>query len=220
MKLEASIDFPDEGYRFIERGELEETLRALRVEVSQLVASGARGQVVRDGLRVVVTGTPNVGKSSIFNALVGVDRAIVSEEPGTTRDLVSARLLLAGGSVELVDTAGVRPSLDAVESEGIRRGKDAAREADLVIVVLDRSRMLTIDDTAMMNEGGGRAAIVVGNKSDLPAAWHDAAIDRPVHARIRRHGCWHRGSCRPRWRSRVRSSNHRNQSPSSRISVI
>ena len=123
--LEASMDFPDEGYRFIEPAEVGAALTAVRDRIAALVTSGARGQVVRDGARVVIAGRPNVGKSSVFNALVGSDRAIVTPVAGTTRDVVSERLVVGGALVLLADTAGLRDGADVVEAEGVRRASEA-----------------------------------------------------------------------------------------------
>jgi len=184
--LEASMDFPDEGYRFIEPAELGIALAAMRDRLEALVATGHRGQLVRDGATVVIAGVPNVGKSSVFNALVGAERAIVTAVAGTTRDLVSERVVIAGALVLLVDTAGLGDSADVVEAEGVRRASGAVRSADVVVVVLDRSRALTAAERVLLESVRDRKAIVVANKSDLPGA-PDATGDvsgaLPVSAR-------------------------------------
>ncbi len=171
LKLEASMDFPDEGYHFIERAEVGRALEQIRGTLTRLVDTGARGQVVREGARVVIAGTPNAGKSSLFNALVGADRAIVAATPGTTRDLVTARVVLADYAVELVDTAGLRATDDAVEQEGVRRADRAVEHADVVIVAVDRSRPLADEDRAVVARAAGARAVMVATKADLPAAW-------------------------------------------------
>ncbi len=168
--LEASMDFPDEGYRFIEESQVGAALVALRGGLAALVATGGRGQLVRDGAVVVIAGVPNVGKSSVFNALVGSDRAIVTPVAGTTRDLVSERLVIDGALLLLVDTAGLRSGAELVEAEGVRRATDAVESADLVVLVLDRSRALTAAERELLASVKDRRVIVVANKADLPAA--------------------------------------------------
>lgn len=179
LKLEASMDFPDEGYHFIEPTEVSAALQALRARLARLVDGRARGQLVREGARIVIAGTPNAGKSSLFNALLGADRAIVSATPGTTRDLVSARLVLGDYAAELVDTAGLRESDDAVEQEGVRRAGLAMGHAHLVIVAIDGScPVLPADHAVLARAAGGRVVVAV-TKADLPAAWplEDVARD-------------------------------------------
>ncbi|HEY7292555.1 MAG TPA: tRNA uridine-5-carboxymethylaminomethyl(34) synthesis GTPase MnmE [Vicinamibacterales bacterium] len=136
-KLEASIDFPDEGYHFIESQSLGRELDALLNRTSQLLADAQRGRIVREGLQVAIIGAPNVGKSSLFNALVGADRAIVTDTPGTTRDLVTESVDIGGVRVTFIDTAGIRSTADGVEAEGIARSRQVQSVADLVLVVVD-----------------------------------------------------------------------------------
>lgn len=169
--LEASMDFPDEGYRFIEPPAVHAALSGVGERMARLVATGGRGQLVRDGATVVIAGVPNVGKSSVFNALVGADRAIVTPIAGTTRDLVSERLVIDGTLVVLADTAGLRDGADVVEAEGVRRASLAVDSADVVIVVLDGSREVSEAEHQLLRALDGRPAIVVRNKADLPSAW-------------------------------------------------
>jgi tRNA modification GTPase len=174
LRLEASIDFPDEGYHFIDRDSASSAVRALRDQVAALVDGGARARRLHDGHLVVVAGAPNVGKSSVFNALVGGDRAIVTPVAGTTRDLVSEHVLVGDAHLRLVDTAGVRAAAELVEQEGIRRAISAAADADFVLVVLDRSRPLDADDRQVLEATAAQDRLVVANKGDLPPAWRDA----------------------------------------------
>src|SRR3974390_3499164 len=122
-RLEASVDFPEEGYHFVDRADLVTHLDGVLARTSQLLKEAARGRLVREGLQVAIVGKPNVGKSSLFNALVGAERAIVTEIPGTTRDLVTETIDLDGLRVTLVDTAGVREAVDRVEAEGVSRSR-------------------------------------------------------------------------------------------------
>jgi len=158
-RLEASVDFPDEGYHFVEPGVLVGELDQLLAKTSQLLTDASRGRLVREGLQVAIAGRPNVGKSSLFNALVGSARAIVTEVPGTTRDLVTEVVDLDGLRVTLVDTAGVRDTNDRVEAEGVSRSVGAQRVADLVLVVVDEDE----PDPVIP----GVRQLLVQNKSDL-----------------------------------------------------
>src|SRR5262245_13589830 len=175
-RLEASLDFPEEGYHFVEvqvaRGELEH----VRGRIETLLRGAARGRLVREGATVAIVGTPNVGKSSLFNSLLQADRAIVTPIAGTTRDLVSERVDLGGLSIALVDTAGIRSSTDVVEIEGVTRARDAAANADVVIVVLDGSRPLDDDDCDVLSATAERPRVVAVNKADLAHAWAAESI--------------------------------------------
>ncbi|RPJ71659.1 MAG: tRNA uridine-5-carboxymethylaminomethyl(34) synthesis GTPase MnmE [Acidobacteria bacterium] len=169
-RLEASIDFPDEGYRFVGPGEVETSLLGVGERVEALVEEGKQGRLVREGATVALVGRTNVGKSTLFNRLVGHDRAIVTAVPGTTRDLLTEVVTFDGLRVTLVDTAGVRESLDLVEREGVARADRARAAADLVVVVLDGSAPLEEEDLRLLEETADRPRVVVRNKADLPPA--------------------------------------------------
>jgi tRNA modification GTPase len=168
-RLEASLDFPDEGYHFIEPRAVSDSIRAEIARVDALLTSAARGRLIREGAQVVIVGAPNVGKSSLFNALLNANRAIVTPVPGTTRDLLSERADVRGLSIALIDTAGIRDTIDAIEGEGVRRARGALDVADLLLVVLDRSRPLAPEDEEILAATRLRRRIVVLGKSDLPA---------------------------------------------------
>jgi tRNA modification GTPase len=136
-KLEASVDFPDEGYHFVTPEELAGAIEQLIAQTAALLADARRGRLVREGLQVAIVGRANVGKSSLFNALVGASRAIVTDRPGTTRDLITEVVDLEGLRVTLVDTAGLRETSDVIEAEGVARSREAQQVADLVLVVVD-----------------------------------------------------------------------------------
>jgi tRNA modification GTPase len=169
-KLEASLDFPDEGYHFVAPREALGTLAVVIAQVDALLAQAARGRLIREGAQVVIAGAPNVGKSSLFNALLNANRAIVTAVPGTTRDVLTERADIGGLSLSLFDTAGVRDTIDVVEREGVARSRGTLRVADLAIVVLDRSRPLSNDDRDVLSSTANQRRLVVINKSDLPAA--------------------------------------------------
>jgi tRNA modification GTPase len=172
VRLEASVDFPDEGYHFIKPANVCEAIDALLARTSELLADGRRGRLVREGLHVAIVGLPNAGKSSLFNALIGASRAIVTDVPGTTRDLVTETVDLAGLRVTLVDTAGLRATDDPIECEGVSRSRQAVAVADLTLVVEDRStaRDSNLDDWLQI---AANKRLVVAAKCDLAAMWSD-----------------------------------------------
>jgi len=156
-RLEASVDFPDEGYHFVEPATLARAIDDLLARTTALLADSRRGRLVREGLTIAIVGRPNVGKSSLFNALAGASRAIVTDVPGTTRDLVTDTVVIEGLRVTLVDTAGLRETNDRVESEGVSRSMQAMTVADLVLVVVDQDEPQAVDGKHL----------IVQNKSDL-----------------------------------------------------
>lgn len=165
-RVEASLDFPDEGYHFVEPEAVASALGGIVERIDDLLADASRGRMLREGATVVIAGRPNVGKSSLFNALLGADRAIVTDVPGTTRDLVAERVDIGGLAVTLVDTAGARPTADPIEREGVARSVQARLASSLVIVVLDQSEPLNDDDRRVLDGTRDRAHVVVKNKSD------------------------------------------------------
>ncbi len=175
-RLEASLDFPEEGYHFVDAGTLTAEIDRVIAKVDHLLRDAARGRLVRDGAQVVIAGRPNVGKSSLFNALLNANRAIVTAVPGTTRDLITERADIGGLSVALVDTAGLRETEDEVEREGVARSHGSMDVADLILVVLDRSRPLSAGDARVLARTAERRRVVVINKVDLPAAWDAESV--------------------------------------------
>lgn len=170
-RLEASVDFPEEGYHFVDPGALAQAIDSIADRMSKLLAQARRGRLVREGLQIAIVGEPNVGKSSLFNALVGVGRAIVTDVPGTTRDLVSETVDLDGLRVTLVDTAGVRETDDVVESEGVARSIRAACVSDLTLVVADGSRPDGATGVDACSQKTVNKRLIVINKCDLAQAW-------------------------------------------------
>jgi len=175
-KLEASLDFPDEGYHFVGAAEARTALVSVTERIEGLLAQSARGRLVREGAQVAIVGAPNVGKSSLFNALLNANRAIVTAIPGTTRDMLTERADIGGLSLALIDTAGVRETADVVEQQGVSRTRETLRVADLVLVVLDRSREMTAEDRGILAETESQPRVVVLNKSDLPAVIAEAGV--------------------------------------------
>jgi len=161
--IEAALDFPDEEVDFLAAPELGQRLQAVASQLATLRADAERGKRLVDGLHVVIVGPPNAGKSSLMNALSGEERAIVTEIPGTTRDLLRERIRLDGIELTLVDTAGLRDSPEPVEREGIRRAHAELPKADLVLVVLDDSQ----PGQAMPDIAFAGPRLWLHNKADL-----------------------------------------------------
>jgi tRNA modification GTPase len=177
-RLEASLDFPDEGYHFVEAHAAAGEIQAVVACLDALLGDAARGRLVREGARIAIVGRPNAGKSSLFNRLVGSGRAIVTDIPGTTRDLLSESTDIDGMPMILVDTAGLHSAAaDVVETEGIARAHAVRQAADLTVVVLDRSRALNPDDRDVLALTAADRRVVVVNKADLPAVWGTDALD-------------------------------------------
>lgn len=166
--LEAGIDFAEDDISVAPAAEILRRLAPVRAGIEQLAASFAYGGLVRSGITLAIVGRPNVGKSSLFNRLLEQDRAIVTDIPGTTRDLVSETASIGGIPVKMVDTAGIREGTELVESLGIERSYQAMADADLTLVVLDASAPRTAEDDALIARA--HRHLVVENKSDLPDA--------------------------------------------------
>jgi tRNA modification GTPase len=164
--LEAGIDFADDDVSVAPAAEILRRLEPILGGTRQLAASFQYGGLVRQGLTLAIVGRPNVGKSSLFNRLLEQDRAIVTDIPGTTRDLVSETASIGGIPVKLCDTAGIRQTAERVESLGIERSYQAMADADLTLVVVDLAQPFTAEDERLIARAGGRA-LVIGNKCDL-----------------------------------------------------
>jgi tRNA modification GTPase len=165
--LEAGIDFAEDDVEVTPDAEIVTRVDTISAELQAIARSFEHGRLVHSGLRLAIIGRPNVGKSSLFNQLLERERAIVTAQPGTTRDLVSDRLSLGGIPVELVDTAGLREAKNEAEAIGIRKSREMLADADVVMVVLDASVPLRDDERELIESLAGRRALVVRNKSDL-----------------------------------------------------
>lgn len=171
-RLEASLDFAGEGYHFVEPGRVASEIDGVLASIDTLLHDAGAGRLVREGAQVVIVGRPNAGKSTLFNALAGAGRAIVTAIPGTTRDLLTETIDVRGIAVTLIDTAGIREhATDVVETEGISRARAAVERADLAIVVLDRSHPLGGDDRTLVAGVAAARRLIVASKADLPPAW-------------------------------------------------
>jgi tRNA modification GTPase len=178
MTAEAGIDFPEEeDVESIDHEAFTSALEEVRGDILQLIESYDTGRMLRDGVLTVIVGKPNVGKSSILNAFLRYDRAIVTEIPGTTRDIIEEQLNLAGIPFILADTAGITDTVDIIEQEGVRRSRIHLERAQLVLLVLDGSVPLEQQDLDIAKQARGLPHITVVNKSDLPGKFDPAALE-------------------------------------------
>jgi tRNA modification GTPase len=167
VKLAVNIDYPDEDIEEYTYEELIDSLSLIGDEIDKLIASADTGRIIQEGLRITIVGRPNVGKSSLLNALLREQRAIVTEIPGTTRDTIEEGLSLQGIPVYLTDTAGIHSTDDPIEQMGIERSKAAFDRADLIVFMVDGSRPLREEDLDIAEKIGDRKVIVMLNKMDL-----------------------------------------------------
>lgn len=165
----AVVDYPDEEIEDLSRETILDTLRRAEKSLEALLATADRGRVLRRGVPAVILGKPNAGKSSLLNALLGFDRAIVTDVAGTTRDTVEERAVIGGVLLRLIDTAGIRDTGDEVERLGVERARKAAENAGLALLVLDGSRPFEAEDQAAVEAAqAAEHRIVLQNKCDLP----------------------------------------------------
>jgi len=169
VQVEAAIDFPDEDIELLQRRDLARKIAALADKIHVILAGYDWGRLYREGARVAIAGRPNVGKSSLLNALLGEDRVIVTPVPGTTRDVIEESINLLGLPVVLWDTAGIRDTDDQVEQIGVGLARSHVEKADAVLVVLDGSQALNEADL-VFNRGADKKTLIAINKIDLPQA--------------------------------------------------
>ncbi len=168
--IEGAMEFPEEDLDLLPWGTLLGKVGDVEARMAALLGTFATGRTLREGVQVVIVGRPNVGKSSLFNALLAANRAIVTPIPGTTRDTLEEVANLAGYPFRLVDTAGLHATSDVVELEGVQRSRSMLETADLLLVVLDGSEPLTAEDEEVVAAVQGKRVQVVLNKADLPPA--------------------------------------------------
>lgn len=165
--IEATIDFPEEEIEFIQSSDLKKKILFFEGKIEELVESYSEGRLLNSGVKVVIAGPPNAGKSSLLNVLLGFERAIVHRNPGTTRDTVEGEMLLNGIVFRLVDTAGIREAEEEVEEMGVERSKKAATTAEAVIIVIDGNNYKGLEKKFVDELSGVEHVFIVVNKSDL-----------------------------------------------------
>lgn len=176
VQIEAAIDFPEEDIELVHQGELSGRVRSLIGNIESLIASYQWGKLIREGVRICILGRPNVGKSSLLNALLGEERAIVTAIPGTTRDFIEETVNLDGLPATLWDTAGVRVGADGIERLGIDRTWAKVEDSDGILIVVDGSLPVTTEDQYIMDSVQAKKGIVVINKADLPQSFSSSAV--------------------------------------------
>ena len=166
--VEVAIDFPDDDVDIIQPEIRSQNIDENVIPVlEKLILTSSKGQIIRDGISCVIMGRPNVGKSSLLNALLQKDRAIVTDVPGTTRDTIEEHLNICGLPVRIIDTAGIRKAAGSVEEIGIQRTRDKISQADLVLLVVDSSSLLDAEDHELLKSVADKQLIIVANKIDL-----------------------------------------------------
>jgi tRNA modification GTPase len=178
--LESALEFVEDDLPEMQAETVKASLREIAAEIGELAATFKAGKLIRDGLRVALVGRPNVGKSSLFNSLLGHERAIVTEIAGTTRDQLHERFTIQDIPISLIDTAGLRDTTDTVECIGVERSRRTMADADLVLVMLDASEEVTAEDQAIIESVGDLNFIVAFNKIDLVPS---ADVDRMIAAK-------------------------------------
>jgi len=190
--LEADIDFPDEDLDALPAAPIASRLESSAAEIGEILATYDEGRMCREGLKVVITGRPNVGKSSLMNLLLGMERVIVTPIPGTTRDFIEEEIRIDGLTVRLTDTAGIRNGGDRIEREGVGRVWERLSGADVILFLLDGSEELTGEDADILERIRDRNVLVAVNKSDLPRRLRETVLEEVL------------GDTRPLWISAKR----------------
>lgn len=170
-RLEVTVDYPEEDLEEIEVPDIAGAIREMEQRLDAMLAESKSGRMMRDGVMAAIAGTPNAGKSSLLNRFLETERAIVTDVPGTTRDVIEEWISIQGVPICLVDTAGIRSTDDTVEQIGVRRAKEYMDRADIILVVVDQSRPLQEEDRQILETARGRQALIVLNKEDLQPAF-------------------------------------------------
>lgn len=171
--IEVSIDYPEEDIEEVTYEDLERDSNIVKEKIETLLSTADRGKILRDGLNTVILGKPNVGKSSLLNAILRENRAIVTDIPGTTRDIIEEYVNIDGIPLKIIDTAGIRDTDDIVEKIGVDKAKSIVEDADLIIAIFDISRELSDEDIKIIDLIKDKKTIVLLNKTDLPKKYDE-----------------------------------------------
>lgn len=180
-QVEVAIDYPEEDIEFIAYTTLEEKTRELNKDIKKLYETSESGKIFREGLKTVIVGKPNVGKSSLLNSILGENRAIVTDIPGTTRDVIEEFVNIKGIPLKIVDTAGIRETDDVVEKIGVEKSMASFDTADLIIMVVDSSSELSEEDREILEKVHGKETILLLNKTDLPQVIDEEEVKKYVN---------------------------------------
>ncbi|MFB5269461.1 tRNA uridine-5-carboxymethylaminomethyl(34) synthesis GTPase MnmE [Paenibacillus enshidis] len=167
--IEVNIDYPEHDVESMTSQFIKEKSSEVMAEIDRLLQTAEQGKILREGITTAIVGRPNVGKSSLLNTLVQGEKAIVTDIPGTTRDVIEEYVTIRNIPLRLLDTAGIRETMDVVEQIGVERSKNAVSEADLILMVINAGEPLHQDELELMEQIRGRQAIVIMNKMDLPS---------------------------------------------------
>jgi len=166
-QITVNIDYPDEDIEDVLYKTLESNLKLIKTRIDELINTAETGRIITEGINVAIVGKPNVGKSSLMNSIIGENRVIVTDIPGTTRDTIEEKVSISGIPIILTDTAGIRESDNEIEKHGIMRSKDKFNQADLVILVLDNSKDIEEEDLVILKHIKDKKVLVIINKTDL-----------------------------------------------------
>ena len=180
-QVEVAIDYPEEDIEFIAYTTIEEKTRELNKDIKKLYETSESGKIFREGLKTVIVGKPNVGKSSLLNSILGENRAIVTDIPGTTRDVIEEFVNIKGIPLKIVDTAGIRETDDVVEKIGVEKSMASFDTADLIIMVVDSSSELSEEDREILEKVQGKETIILLNKTDLPQVIDEEEVKKYVN---------------------------------------
>ena len=176
--IQAVFDYPEEG---VPEAQFREPLERAISRIDKLLSTAKAGQIAQKGAKLALIGRPNVGKSSLLNALLGYERSIVSNIPGTTRDYLEAPLSIGGVPVTAIDTAGIRSTEDVIEASGVLAAKEIAANADLSLLLIDVSGPLSDDDREMVETLEPTRSLIIASKADLPPKWNADDLDRTLY---------------------------------------